>query len=77
MAKSKMPEKSRQRSLFREAMIRFLHNPTGMAGFIIISVMVILSLSAGIIAPEGYDVQDISLEFIRPSREYISGKDNL
>jgi len=50
MAKSKMPEKSRQRSLFREAMIRFLHNPTGMAGFIIISVMVILSLSAGIIS---------------------------
>ena len=31
-------------------MIRFLHNPTGMAGFIIISVMVILSLSAGIIS---------------------------
>ncbi|MCI8382485.1 MAG: ABC transporter permease [Lachnospiraceae bacterium] len=77
MAKSKMPEKSRQRSLFREAMIRFLHNPTGMAGFIIISVMVILSLSAGIIAPEGYDVQDISLEFIRPCREYICGTDNL
>lgn len=77
MAKETFFKKGRQRSLLKEAIIRFFHNPTGLAGFVLISAMILLSLLAGVIAPEGYDVQDISLEFIKPCREYICGTDNL
>lgn len=60
-----------------EAMIRFLRNPTGLIGLAVIAVMVILSLLAGVIAPEGYDVQDISQKFLLPCKEHLCGTDNL
>lgn len=70
-------KKVKQRSLMKEALIRFSRNPTGMVGLFIIVVMVTLSLMAGIIAPEGYDVQDITKKFIGPCKDYLCGTDNL
>ena len=77
MKTSDTAPKIKQRSLMGEAMIRFFHNPTGLLGFAIVMVMVVLSLLAGVIAPEGYDVQDISKKFISPCAEFICGTDNL
>lgn len=67
----------KQRSLLGEALIRFFHNPTGVIGTVIVAVIVILSLLAGVIAPEGYDVEDVALKFILPCKEHICGTDNL
>ena len=67
----------KQRSLMREALIRFFHNPTGLLGFIIIAVIVFGCLMAGIFFPEGYDVQNIADKFITPCREHPCGTDNL
>ena len=77
MSENGAKQKIKQRSLLREALIRFSRNPTGMAGLVIILVMVVLSLLAGVIAPEGYDVQDITKKFIAPGSQYLCGTDNL
>lgn len=78
MEKSKGKNRTyKQRSLFKESMVRFSRNPLGMAGLIIILIMVILSLLAPVLAPEGYDCQDIPNKFIRPGGEYLLGTDNL
>lgn len=72
-----MEKQIKKRSLFHEAIIRFIHDPLSMVGLTIIVIMVVLCLLAGVIAPEGYDVQDASKTFIRPCREYVCGTDNL
>lgn len=69
--------KIKQRSLFAEAMGRFVRNPLGMLGFLIIVGMIAASALASVFYPEGYDVQDISQKFIAPCLAHPCGTDNL
>lgn len=69
--------KIKQRSLFGEAIGRFVRNPLGMLGFLIIVGMIAASALASVFYPEGYDVQDISQKFIAPCLAHPCGTDNL
>lgn len=67
----------RHNSLLAESASRFIRNPLAVAGLMIMGIMIILCCLAPVIAPEGYDMQDVSKKFIPPCREFICGTDNL
>ena len=67
----------KQRSLMAEALGRFVRNPLGMIGLAIILIMVVASVLAPVLYPEGYDVQNITMKFIEPCLEHPCGTDNL
>ena len=77
MTAAAIPRKIKQRSLMSEAMGRFVRNPLGMLGLIIIVVMVVSCLLASVFYPEGYDVQDITQKLQYPSMAHPCGTDNL
>ena len=67
----------KRRSMFGEAMSRLVRNKTAMVGLICLTIIVVLCLMAGVIAPEGYDAQNIEARQMAPCAEYIFGTDNL
>ncbi len=67
----------KRRSMMREAMDRLVRNKTAMAGLFILIVISVLCILAGVICPEGYDLQNVDVAFTPPSREYPFGTDNL
>lgn len=66
-----------QRSLVADALIRFSRKPLPMLGLCVLLAVTILCMLAGVIAPEGYDVQNTDAIFVSPCKEYIFGTDNL
>ncbi|MBC8536426.1 ABC transporter permease [Feifania hominis] len=74
---SKTTRTIRQRSLWSEAMGRFIRNPLGVLGLSIIVIMVVACLLAPVLYPGGYDVQDTSQMFLFPSAAHPCGTDNL
>lgn len=56
---------------------QFVRNPTGMIGFVIIAILVIMAILAPVLAPEGFDSQVLLDKFIAPNGEHPFGTDNL
>lgn len=68
---------SKKRGLWRNVLRRLARNRRALVGLAILAVMVGIALLAPLIAPYGYDDQDISNSFKFPSREHLMGTDNL
>ena len=70
-----MAEATKRRSQWRDVMRRLRKNKLGMAGLIIVAVLLIMVIFAG--AFTGYDqaAQDLTQKFIFPNREHIMGTD--
>lgn len=67
----------KQRSMFRQIMDRLIRNRAAVLGFAIMAVIIIACLLAPVIAPEGYNAQDLSTRYEPPSWKYPAGTDNL
>lgn len=63
--------------LWLESWRRLVRRPTATIGMLIFLVLVIMALFPSIIAPEGYDNQQLSRLFQPPGSEHIMGTDNL
>lgn len=70
-------KKHRSRSTTADVIRRLVRNKTAMVGLFILIVIAGLCLLAPIIAPYGYDAQDVTQKFLGPSKEHIMGTDNL
>ena len=67
----------KQRSMFRQTLDRLIRNISAMIGFFLLVVMVVLCLLAPIIAPQGFNAQDLDAKYQPPSWKHICGTDNL
>lgn len=67
----------KQRGMFRQILERLVRNKSAMIGFCLLMCIVILCLLAGVIAPEGYNAQDLTAKFQSPSLKHLCGTDNL
>ena len=73
---SETPEELfRHRSLWRDAARRFTRNKVAMIGLFFVIVLTFVALSAGVIAPKGYDNQVYVDAWQPPSREHPMGTD--
>lgn len=76
--KMKAPDREvKRRSMFGEAMRRLLRNKMAMAGLLILALIILLCLAAGIICPNGYDIQNMEERFIAPCLKHPLGTDSL
>ena len=78
---NELPEPTKKRSQMRDVWRRFRRSKTAMLGLFIMTVLVMLALTADIIAPgdgrvPGYDIQNLRNTFQPPSREHWFGTDN-
>jgi ABC-type dipeptide/oligopeptide/nickel transport system permease subunit len=73
------PESSviKQRSMFRQTLIRLSHNKSAMIGFSILAVIIVACLLAPLIAPYGFNEQNLMEKFRPPSFKHFFGTDNL
>jgi ABC-type dipeptide/oligopeptide/nickel transport system permease subunit len=67
----------KQRSMFRQILARLVRNRSAMIGFCLLMAIVILCLLAPVIAPQGFNAQNISEKFRPPSWQHLCGTDNL
>ena len=67
----------KQRSMFRQTMDRLVRNRSAMIGSILLMIIVILCLLAPVIAPQGYNHQDLNAKYQPPSWKHLCGTDNL
>jgi len=67
----------KQRSMFRQIVDRLVRNKSAMIGFCLLMVIVILCLMAPVIAPEGFNAQNLRAKFLPPSWQHFCGTDNL
>lgn len=63
--------------LWLESWRRLIRRPTATMGMIIFLILVVMALFPAILAPEGYDNQQLTRLFQPPSAEHIMGTDNL
>lgn len=56
---------------------RLRRNRMAMLGLVIIVVLILATLLASVIAPYGYDDQDVNRAFLGPSMQHLFGTDNL
>lgn len=73
----RLPAASRGKSTASDVVRRLLRNKTAMAGLVILLIMTAACMLADVIAPYGYDEQDVMIKFLAPCREHIFGTDNL
>ena len=76
MAKNK-EKKVTGNSLWKGALIRLKRNKRAMLGLAIFCLIVLTAVLAPVIAPYGYDEQNIDNAFAELSREHLLGTDNL
>ncbi|MCL2602196.1 MAG: ABC transporter permease [Treponema sp.] len=81
MEENSLPAPAKKRSQIRDVCKRFSRSKTAMLGLFILAALVLLALSADIIAPgdertPGYDMQNLRNTFQPPSREHWFGTDN-
>ena len=80
---STKPQKSdevfvvKHRSMFRQILDRLVRNKSAMIGFSLLMIIIILCLLAPVIAPEGYNAQNLRAKFEPPSMQHLAGTDNL
>lgn len=67
----------KKRSQWLEVWRRLRQNKAAMVGLFIIGVLVFSAIFADLIAPEGFDDQDLHRTFLSPSRQHIMGTDHL
>jgi ABC-type dipeptide/oligopeptide/nickel transport system permease subunit len=67
----------KQRSMFRQTLSRLVRNKSAMIGFSILAIIVVACLLAPVIAPEGFNAQNLTQKFQEPSIHHIFGTDNL
>ncbi len=67
----------RRRGLWANTIRRYRRNKRAMVGLVIMAVMIIIAILAPVIAPEGYDVQNLDDAFLFPCWEHPFGTDNL
>ena len=67
----------KQRSMFRQILDRLIRNKSAVIGFCLLLVIVALCLLAPVIAPEGFNEQNLLEKFQRPSLKHLCGTDNL
>jgi ABC-type dipeptide/oligopeptide/nickel transport system permease subunit len=63
--------------MFRQIVDRLVRNRSAMIGFCILMTIVVLCLLAPVIAPEGYNAQNLLEKFLTPSLRHPCGTDNL
>ena len=66
----------KKNSMFRETMYRMCQNKLAVICMVIFGAIVLAVCGAGLIAPEGYDVQNLSQALKAPSTEHWFGTDN-
>ncbi len=73
------PERLEQRSLLRDALLRFLQNKLAMLGAIMLTLLVAVSVFADIVAPYGLNEVDFSIVRMRPFEDanHILGGDGV
>jgi len=67
----------KQRSMFRQIMDRLVRNRAAVFGFFLIVIILGVCLLAPVIAPEGYNAQNLDTRYLWPSLMYPAGTDNL
>jgi peptide/nickel transport system permease protein len=67
----------KQRTMFRQTLERLIRNKSAMIGFCLLFIIVVLCLLAPIIAPQGFNSQNLREKFQEPSLYHIFGTDNL
>lgn len=63
--------------LWLESWRRLIRRPTAVIGMVIFLALIVISLFPAIIAPEGYDDQQLTRLFLPPNAVNIMGTDNL
>lgn len=71
------PISTRHRSLYGDAWRRFLRNRLAIIGLVIVLFLVAVALGAGILAPEGFNHQELQDAYLFPTREHLMGTDGL
>ncbi len=69
-------EKAVKTSQWRDVLYRLCQNKAAMVGLAIMALLVLCAIFADVLAPYGYDDQDLSRRFIEPCREFPFGTDN-
>jgi ABC-type dipeptide/oligopeptide/nickel transport system permease subunit len=67
----------KQRSMLRQTVDRLVRNKSAMIGFTLLMLIVILCLLAPVIAPQGFNSQNLLEKFRPPSLKHLCGTDNL
>ena len=62
-------------SLWRDAWIRLSKNRLAIAGLIVLLTLIMISLLTPIIAPYGYEEQNLAIGATAPSEEHLLGTD--
>lgn len=71
-----MEKQTYKDSRLRDFWHQFKKNRLAVFGLVLLIIIVLLALLAPVIAPEGYDKQDLMKRFLTPNREHIMGTDN-
>ncbi len=75
-SKNKAERNLEKNSMLRETFYRICQNKLAILCMVIFAIIVILVCLAGVIAPQGYDEQNVSNAFKTPSLQHIFGTDN-
>jgi len=67
----------KKRSQAGDILRRFVKNKAAAFGLVVIIILLFCALFPSVIAPYGFDDQDLSKQFIQPGKEYIFGTDNV
>ena len=67
----------KQRSMLRQTLERLVRNKSAMIGFCLLVIIVALCLLAPLIAPQGFNSQNLLEKFQQPSWKHLCGTDNL
>ncbi|MDR1068868.1 MAG: ABC transporter permease, partial [Clostridiales Family XIII bacterium] len=67
----------KQRSMFRQTVDRLIRNKSAVIGFSLLTIIVALCLLAPVLAPAGFNAQDLTAKFQPPSLRHLCGTDNL
>lgn len=76
MMSGRITEKGTSNSQTRDVLLRLWRNKAAIVGLLILLLLIICAIFADQIAPYGYDDQDLSRRFLKPSREFLFGTDN-
>jgi ABC-type dipeptide/oligopeptide/nickel transport system permease subunit len=67
----------KQRSMLRQTLDRLVRNKSAMIGFSLLMIIILLCLLAPVIAPQGFNHQNLLEKFQPPSLRHLCGTDNL
>lgn len=66
---------TKRKSQFRDIVKRYMQNKKAVVCMAVIILLVICAVLAPVLAPYGYDDQELSKQFLTPSREHLFGTD--